>query len=229
MVFHNFQVPFTLCIAGPTSCGKSTFLKQLLTTHSNQFSKKFAKILYCYGEAGSKPRESIPGVTYHRGMPEEMNNPTKDHMLVIYDDLMVDGLKSKNDQIVKIFVQGMHHQKISAVLIVQNLFFNSPHMRTISLNSTYIIAFKNPRNMQQIGFLARQIAPHQSKEIESIFNDATKKCHSYMLFDMSQTIDERLRFRTDVLNPHYCICYTNTDGEQTTLIDGEEAYLIDIV
>ena len=39
-----------------------------------------------------------------------------------------------------------HHSNISIIHLVQNIFNKDPSHRTISLNATYIILFKNPRN-----------------------------------------------------------------------------------
>ena len=57
----------------------------------------------------------------------------------------------------ELFTKGSHHRNISLVLITQNLFHQGPSLRDISLNSKYIVVFKNPRDKTQIVHLARQV------------------------------------------------------------------------
>jgi hypothetical protein len=44
----------------------------------------------------------------------------------------------------ELFTKGSFHRNIILVLITQNLFHQGPSSRDISLNSKYIVVFKNP-------------------------------------------------------------------------------------
>jgi hypothetical protein len=61
----------------------------------------------------------------------------------------------------ELFTKGSHHRNNSLVLITQNLFHQGPSSRDISLNSKYIVVFKNPRDNTQIVHLARQVYPEK--------------------------------------------------------------------
>jgi len=74
--------------------------------------------------------------------------------LLILDDLM----NETNQNVTDLFTKGSHHRNLSVAYIVQNLFNNGKH-RTISLNSHYIVVFKNPRHASQIVHLAKQAYP----------------------------------------------------------------------
>ena len=64
------------------------------------------------------------------------------------DDQMIDASKDKS--IVNLFTRGSHHRNLSVIYIVQNLFYQEKDSRSISLNSHYLILFKNPRDKLQI-------------------------------------------------------------------------------
>ena len=84
-------------------------------------------------------------------------------------------------------------------------------MRTLSLNSHYIILFKNPRDSLQICTLARQMYPGKSKFLVEAFNDATRQAYGYLLLDLKPTTEDRLRIRTGILPDNIQIVYTEND------------------
>ncbi len=49
-----------------------------------------------------------------------------------------------------------------------------------------MVIFKNPRDRAQIGHLARQVYPLDSKFLLEAYQDVTKDPHSYLLLDLSQ-------------------------------------------
>ena len=57
--------------------------------------------------------------------------------------------------------------------LVQNLFHKNKESRTISLNSQYMVVFKNPRDASQMSHLARQMYPGRVKFVQEAFKDAT--------------------------------------------------------
>ena len=71
-------------------------------------------------------------------MPSEItNDPDKGHALYIFDDLMSE---ANNEALRNAFIRTSHHQKITIVLIIQNMFFKSPIARDISLNTKYMVS-----------------------------------------------------------------------------------------
>ena len=118
--------------------------------------------------------------------------------MLIIDDVMKDA--SSNVQVEKVFIQYVHHRNLSAIYLVQNLFFQGKSSRTISLNTNYLILFKNPRDNQQINVLARQMYPGNSKFFMECFKNATEKPHGYLLLDYKTKTPESFRLRTDLLS-----------------------------
>ena len=94
-----------------------------------------------------------------------------------------------------LFTKGSHHKNISVIFITQNIFHKGKGQRDISLNSMYLIIFKNPRDCAQIQHLARPICPQDPKFLQEAYLDATRDGHSYLFLDLSQTAVDELRFR----------------------------------
>ena len=98
-------------------------------------------------------------------------------------------MKETNRSVTNLFTEGSHHYNCSVIYIVQNLFNQNKENRTISLNSHYIVVFKNPRDDSQIVHLAKQSYPSRPKIVHEAFLDATSKPFGYLLFDFTQNKD----------------------------------------
>jgi len=95
----------------------------------------------------------------------------------------------------ELFTKGSHHRNISLVLIKQNLFHQSSSSRDISLNSKYIVVFKSPRDKIRIVHLARQVYPVNISSFHKTYLDVCKDSHTYLFLDLTQSINDLLRFR----------------------------------
>ena len=84
-------------------------------------------------------------------------------------------------------------------------------MRTLSLNSHYLIMFKNPRDHLQIANLSRQMYPGRSHFLIEAFEDATKESHGYLLIDLKPDTDDQLRIRTGIFPSDKLIVYVHKD------------------
>lgn len=92
--------------------------------------------------------------------------------LIILDDFMNEA-KDETD-VSKIFTKGSHHKKTSVIFMIQNLFVQGKKTRSISLNTHYLVIFKNPRDRAQFSYLARQMHPKNSAFLEEAYEDATR-------------------------------------------------------
>lgn len=213
-----------MIISGPSGCGKSTFLINLTKNREWLIDQKIEEILWCYAEKASVPKY-LENIRFHNGIPDNIENFDKKPILLILDDLM---LNAYNSQICEIFTKGSHHRNISVILVTQNLFHKGSHTRDISLNAKYIVAFKNPRDKLQFQFLSRQIYPENPKDLLNVYKEITKEPHSYLLIDLTQAINESLRFRTDIFNKEYCICFCNVNENESEIetINGQQTYVI---
>jgi len=115
-------------------------------------------------------------------------------VLLIIDDLM----SETNDTVANLFTKGSHHRNVSVLYLTQNLFHKNRHMRTISLNSHYMVLFKNPRDAGQFSILARQMYPSGYKFAEEAYRDATERPFGYLFVDLKPQQDEQYRLRTNI-------------------------------
>ena len=106
---------------------------------------------------------------------------------------------TKSKVISELFTIGSHHRNLSVILIVQNFFMRGAESRNISLNTQYLVCFKNPREKLIATNIARQMFPTEIKRFQSIYEDATKEPHSYLFFDLKPFTPEKLRLLTGVL------------------------------
>src|SRR5215471_21789967 len=135
-------------------------------------------ITYCYGEYQAMFDE-MPNVVFHEGLPE--HKTLQPRTLLIIDDLMTEA----DQRVTNIFTKHSHHRGVSVLFLTQNIFYKGA--RTMSLNTHYLVLFKNPRDASEITFLARQIFPLKSKFMIEAYEDPTSEPHSYLVVDLKPT------------------------------------------
>ena len=117
--------------------------------------------------------------------------------MIVFDDQMIDA--SKDKRIVNLFTRGSHHRNLRVIYIVQNLFHWGKSSRSISLNSHYLVLFKNPRGKLPILTLAKQMYPEQTDSFLNQYEEAVKRPFGYLLIDLKTTTQDNCRLRTNVL------------------------------
>lgn len=206
----RFKEPFSLLVAGPTMCGKTHFVQQLLSTPGCIYPPP-KQVYWYYGTENLEQQECLENVShfpieFNQGLPRLSELEQHPDSLIILDDLMNDVTNSV--EISELFTKGVHHKRLSVVLLVQNLFNNGKKAREISLNCNYIAIFKNPRDSSQIKTLARQIFPDKQNYLQDAYTQATKRAHGYLLVDLTQGTPDELRVMTNIFPPqvfHYFI------------------------
>ena len=99
--------------------------------------------------------------------------------ICIIDDLMQ--CASGNQFVKNLFTEG-RKSNLFVVFISKNLFYKGKKCRTISLNSTYIVVFKNPRDQFQIRHLACQMFPFKPKFLQAAYKE-TEDLYRYLFLD----------------------------------------------
>ena len=207
----SFRHPTTILVAGPTQAGKSFFLKQVID--QNLIQPPPTRIIYVYSDSHPDLNDSVE---YVKGMKNfipllESIDPSERNLVVLDDQMSEAG---KSEEASNLFTKGSHHKNITVVYIVQNLFDKGKAHRTISLNSHYLIIFKNPRDQGQVRSLAQQVYPTQVKFFINAFQDATQREHGYLLLDLHPNTPDTLRVRTKILDNEEMTIYTPSDGAQ---------------
>lgn len=200
----RLQHPFSAVISGPSNCGKTYFVRDLIQNAAAVISHKIDNIVYIYSCWQPLYDEllTIVNINFVNGMPESFCDDTllpihKNNLLII-DDLMNDA--SSNIEVQNVFTKYVHHRNLSCIYLVQNLFIQGKTSRTISLNTNYIILFKNPRDKNQINLLGRQMYPGNSKYFLEAFNDATSSTYGYLLIDYKAKTPDMFRLRTGLIS-----------------------------
>ena len=207
--------PFTCLVSGPSGSGKSSLVKSII--NQNLIEPKPTKVLWLYAEDQPMYR-GIKNVEFIQGIPEDLESrfDARVHNLLILDDLMTQC--HSDERMTRLFSVGSHHKNLSIIFIIHNLFHHGKEMRTLSLNSHYIILFKNPRDRQQISTLARQMYPGQSQFLVEAFQDATQDAYGYLLLDLKPTTPETLRIRTGILTNDVPLVYIHRDKDTKSTV-----------
>ena len=205
--------PFTCIVSGPSGCGKSSLVKAILK--HDVIKPRPDKILWLYAE--DQPLyQSMKNVEFIQGIPEDLETrfQRRHNNVLILDDLMTQC--HSDERLTRLFSVGSHHKNLSIIFIIHNLFHYGKEMRTVSLNSHYIILFKNPRDRLQISTLARQMYPGQSQFLIEAFQDATKEAYGYLVIDLKPTTADKLRIRTGILPSDRQLVYVHKDEAEPT-------------
>ena len=189
----RFKHPFTCIISGPSQSGKSVFTFRLISEATEQITPPPEKIMYCYGEY-QPVFDEFPQVHFHEGLPDNSLFDGKERTLLILDDLMSEA----GEGVSNIFTKLSHHRNVSVIFLTQNMFYKSSHSRTMSLNSHYLVLFKNPRDALQVATLARQMYPGNSKFLIEAFKMATEEPYGYLLIDLKAETLENYRLRSNI-------------------------------
>ena len=132
--------------------------------------------------------------------------------ICIIDDLMQ---SASGNQLVKNLFTNGRHLNLSVMFISQNLFDTGKKCRAISLNSTYIVVFKNPRDQSQIRHLACQVSPSKPKFLQVAYEDATKDHYRYLFLDFHHNSPEFARVQGSIfpcdLSDDPCCLYLPKD------------------
>ena len=191
----RWQHPFTCIVAGPTGCGKTTFVARLLRNASEMIDPPPEHVTWYYGEWQAAYKNlDIPNMRMEEGLPQSFDNDGK-RGLVVLDDLMAE----TDERVTNLFTKKSHHSNTSVIYLVQNLFSKNKESRTISLNSQYMIVLKNPRDVTQMTTLAKQMYPGRVKFVQEAFADATSTPYGYLLIDLKQNTPDDMCLRTSIL------------------------------
>lgn len=191
-----------MIVASPSNSGKSTWIGKLLKNSDRLFSQPTRKVFYFYNiwsptfdtwKADNLEINFIQGICTKEWIEE---NCSDGGSTIILDDQAM----SISEDIAKVYSVLSHNHNINFIMLAQNIFTKNKHFRDASLNSTYIVLGKNPRDQSSIRFLAQQMMPTRAKHVIEAYFLATRKPYSFLLLDFSQTCPENLRMRANIFS-----------------------------
>ena len=204
-------------MAGPTSCGKSTFIFNFINNLDRICDTEIAEIYYALPVGHKINLNQVKEkVIILNGLPDSkfFNNNIK--KLLIIDDFSNE--KKELEKITHYFTRVSHHTSTSIIFVTQNIFEKG--LRTINLNTHYLVLFKNPRDNLQIKMLARQIFPNNPQALMEAYSNSTSALFGYLVIDMTPGCHDALRLRTKIFPQEalHTIIYTCTENYPSTPI-----------
>jgi Adenovirus IVa2 protein len=200
-----FYHTFTGICSGPTGCGKSELMKNIILNVNKMVHPIPQRIIWYYAEKQPKLEQALvpAGVEFRLGLPEMSDFDGEQSTLIVIDDMM----SECNKEITKLFTKGSHHRNLSIWFLMQNFFHRGNEIRTITRQAQYIILFKNPRDIQQAGYLARQMFGRDANYMEDAYEKATSEPYGYLVIDVKPETPPEIRLRSEILPQDPVVCH----------------------
>ena len=214
IIFTNDRLFMSL--VGPGGSGKTRLIFAMIASPTT-FYPKLQKTYYFYKEyqplfkemAGKLNIEFVPCLDFE--MIKKLEN-----CLLVFDDSCEEIYQEK--EFVKIAVAG-RHKKIHCIFVKHNLFHQSKWSRTIDLNTTHVVLFRSPRDVQQIDHFGRQL--NKSEFIRDCYQKATSSSYGHFLIDFDPKTSESLRFCSNITGPGPTIFYLPSSLAKETALTNE--------
>ena len=174
----TFSHPTTILIARPTQAGKTFFFKQIL--EHQLILPSTSRVIFVVDENGPNLSDvklldrTIEDIQGMKNLIDILPTIEADEVnLVVLDDQMSEA--GKLEETSNLFIKESHHRNNTVLLRVQNVFDKQNVTSTISLNSPYMVLFKNAPDDGQMRSIAQQVFPIKVKVFIDSFREATKK------------------------------------------------------
>lgn len=169
-------------MSGPTGSGKTTALVDLLKR--GMFDPLPKHVFVFHGEEQKLYEEFPKGTVFIKGWDTNKIESIPPDSMVIVDDLMTEVKDCK--VLSKMFTKMSHHRLLTVIWLTQNLFPKGKECRDISLNSQYILLFRNPRDQAQLRHLSSQMFPGKTADFINEFEKATADPYDPMMINLRQ-------------------------------------------
>ncbi len=186
----KLEHPFTMMASGPTSCGKTTFVTDILLKKKIEPWPERIVWLYKHWQPAYDIIKADVNVEFIQGLPLSLDFDPKIRNLCVIDDLMSE--IAKDSRITQLFTEGSHHCNLSVLILNQNMYHNKdPTQRR---NCQYLALWNCPSDKSQIMTLAQRMFPGQNHLFMNKFHEATSKPYGYLFVDLKPytAADKRL-------------------------------------
>lgn len=179
--------------------GKSTLCKKIVQNKDRLFTKPPSLIIWVYNEENSvdeelRERSDIIFTKELSDIYTYLDGETT--ILVILDDRTTNLLQN-NKEVIKLFVQTVHHFKLIFVLVIHAIFIKD--LRLANLQTNYLLITKNIRDKSSILALSYQISPLAPKLIYSAYEYTIRdKKFADFCICLHPNDHEKTRFRSSV-------------------------------
>lgn len=173
----------------------------MLINHKDVFAfePKEVHIFFTQGQAAYAQivKDCDLPVYLHQELPTLEHIPPRGS-LVVFDD--VQNVTQATQVINQYFLKLCHHNDITGVVILQNLFDSKDrYIRSINLNASVLIIFRNIRDSLLVSHLSKQAFPGRKNILVRILNRITKNNpRGYMALYLNPDTRDDLRIRDSV-------------------------------
>ncbi len=217
----RIKCPFVMEVCGPSQSGKSEWVGKLIRYQLELLEHPAKAIFWCsphghlpsnLSEVDDVPIHSIKGLPWGAGgdisgiirqyadsEKDEKRKGKPPHLLIIIDDFAQENKNSK--ELTELYTKGSHHNNISIIQIMQNIFWSGSDSRTRSLNAHYMVLMRQQRDLQQIRRLSRQVTDSEAnhKAFLDSYKAATgQRQYSYMFISFHPRDDTDLLLRANI-------------------------------
>lgn len=197
---------FKVFISGPSRCGKTFFVADLLQNLDRFAIQPPSLVIYIYKVWQWKFDEMKSLVHVFLEDDDHIVEKIKQYangipILVVFDDM----LNSKSlSNLAPLFTVDGRHMNMSLVFLTQRMFVNDEYFRQISQNCDYFFIFKNPRNSSEIRTLAQQVTPG-SLHLINMYIEATKDPFSYLFINLTQECQPKVKFLSQLFDKDHVV------------------------
>ena len=185
----KFNHMFSMLVVGPSQCGKTHFVEQVLTKSCIKYPNKKPRRIHWFFNQWQPRYTSLKSalcdeIQFTQGLPELSEdlheiNPKFNNVLV-FDDLMSQAIDSP--VLSKLFTQG-RHRNASVILLLQNMFPKGKFNTDISRNAQYMVLFRSPSDRKQIDIIAERIFAKDRPGFMNVYRSVSAKPYGYILID----------------------------------------------
>ena len=124
---------------------------------------------------------------------------------MVIDDLYQDAWE--DETFLNLIVAG-RHRNIHLRTLRHNIYQRAKNLKTIDLKVTQMILFKNPRDVEQIGVLGRQLGDREL--LVAANKRATLKRFGNLLIDLDPETDPKLKYCSNCSGDQPSVFYIST-------------------
>ena len=183
-----------------SGAGKTTLLTEMLINHQHTFAFEPTEVHIYFTESQNAYSKIVQDcnvpVFLHQEMPTLENLPQR-NSIIVWDDFQ----NTKATEVInKFFLKICRHNDITGVFILQNLFDSRDRfIRSINLNSSLLIVFKNVRDNLLISHLSKQAFPGKKNILVKVLDHITKSSpRGYLAIYFSPDLEDKFRIRDSV-------------------------------
>ena len=204
-------------VVGPSGSGKTQLVFSMILGQT--FQPKFDNVYYFYKEwqpiYDTVLQSRSVNIQFLATIDFDLIK-TLENCLLVFDDSCDEIYNNK--EFVDLATSG-RHKKRHVIYIKHNLYHQSKYSRTIDLNTTHLVLFKSPRDIQQIKVFGKQLDNFEF--LQKAYLKATEHPFGHLLIDLDPKTTDSLRYCSRVVDVAPSLFYLPTSKAVITPINNE--------